>query len=66
MKKKAVGLIMLGTGGALLYWGYNISQSVSAKMNEAIGGAPPDKAMIFMGLGGLCAAIGFFQLFKFR
>ena len=66
MKKKAIGIVMLGAGGALLYWGYNISQSASAKINEALGGAPPDKAMIFMVLGGVCAALGFFQLFKFR
>jgi len=66
MRKKAVGAIMLGTGGALFYWGYHISQSVSAKLNQALNGSPPDKAMIFMVLGGLCALIGFFQLFKLR
>lgn len=57
---------MLGAGGALLYWGYNITQSVSSKFNEAIGGAPPDKAIVFMILGGICAAFGFFKLFKMR
>ena len=57
---------MLAAGGALLYWGYHISQSVSAKIGKAINGAPPDKAIIFMALGGLCAAFGFFKLFKFR
>ena len=66
MKNKVQGVVMLGAGGALLYWGYNITQSVSSKFNEAISGAPPDKAIAFMVLGGICAAFGFFKLFKLR
>jgi len=66
MKNKAQGIVMLVAGGALLFWGYNITQSVSSKLNQALNGAPPDKAMIMMVLGGLCAAFGFFKLFKLR
>ncbi len=66
MKNKAQGIVMLATGGALLFWGYNITQSVSSKLNQALNGAPPDKAMVMMVLGGLCAAFGFFKLFKLR
>ena len=66
MKNKAQGIVMLAAGGALLFWGYNITQSVSSKLNQALNGAPPDKAMIMMVLGGLCAAFGFFKLFKMR
>ncbi len=66
MGKKIQGAVMLATGGALLYWGYNITQSVSSKVNQALNGSPPDKAMVFMVLGGLCAAFGFFKLFKMR
>ncbi len=66
MKNKAQGIVMLAAGGALLFWGYNITQSVSSKLNQALNGAPPDKAMIMMILGGLCAAFGFFKLFKLR
>jgi hypothetical protein len=66
MKNKAQGIIMLATGSALLFWGYNITQSVSSKLGQALNGAPPDKAMIMMVLGGLCAAFGFFKLFKLR
>lgn len=66
VKNTVLGVVMLGAGGALLYWGYNITQSVSAKLNEAIGGAPPDKAMIMLGVGGICVAFGFFKLFKIR
>ena len=66
MKDKAQGIVMLAAGGALLFWGYNMTQSVSSKLNQALNGAPPDKAMIMMVLGGLCAAFGFFKLFKLR
>ncbi len=66
VKNTALGGALVTAGGALCYWGYNITQSVSSKLNEAIGGAPPDKAMIMLGLGGVCVVMGFFTLFKFR
>ncbi len=66
MKNKAQGIVMLAAGGALLFWGYNLTQSVSSKLNQALNGAPPDKAMIILALGGMCAAFGFFKLFKLR
>jgi len=66
MKDKVQGIVMLASGGALLFWGYNITQSVSSKIGQALNGAPPDKAMVMMILGGLCAAFGFFKLFKLR
>jgi hypothetical protein len=66
MKNKAQGIVMLVAGGILLFWGYNISQSVSSKLGQALSGSPSDKAMIIMILGGLCAAFGFFKLFKIR
>ena len=57
---------MLAAGGALLFWGYNITQSISSQINQALNGAPPDKAIVMMVLGGLCAVFGFFKLFKLR
>ncbi|MFQ6615036.1 MAG: DUF3185 family protein [Fidelibacterota bacterium] len=66
MKNKAQGVVMLAAGGVLLFWGYNITQSISSKINQALNGTPPDKAMIMMVLGGLCATFGFFKLFKLR
>jgi Protein of unknown function (DUF3185) len=66
MKNKAQGIVMLAAGGALLFWGYSLSQSVSSKVNQALSSGSPDKATIIMILGGLCAAFGFFKLFKLR
>ena len=66
MNNKVQGVVMLAAGGALLFWGYNITQSVSSKIGQVLNGAPPDKAMVMMVLGGVCAAFGFFKLFKMR
>lgn len=66
MKNKVQGIVMLAAGSVLLFWGYNMTQSVSSKVNQALSGAPPDKAMVILVLGGLCAAFGFFKLFKLR
>lgn len=66
MKNKVQGIVMLAAGGVLLFWGYSISQSVSSEVSQAINGTSLDKATIIMVLGGLCAAFGFFKLFKLR
>ncbi len=66
MNNKVQGVVMLAAGGALLFWGYNITQSVSSQINQALNGAPPDKAIVMMVLGGICAVFGFFKLFKLR
>ncbi len=66
MNNKVQGVVMLAAGGALLFWGYNITQSVSSQINQALNGAPPDKAMVMIVLGGVCAIFGFFKLFKLR
>ncbi len=66
MKNNVQGIVMLAAGGVLLFWGYNITQSVSSKLSQALNGAPPDKAMVMMVLGGICAIFGFFKLFKLR
>ena len=66
MKSKIQGVIILAAGVILLVWGYNISQSVSSQLGQALNGGTPDKATIVMVIGGLCAAFGFFRLFKIR
>ena len=67
MKNKVQGVIILAAGVILLVWGYNISQSVSSQLGQALnGGSTPSKSTIIMVIGGLCAAFGFFKLFKIR
>ena len=67
MKNKMQGIIILAAGVILLVWGYNISQSISTQLGQALnGGSTPNKSTIIMVIGGLCAAFGFFKLFKLR
>lgn len=66
MKNKAQGIIILAAGLIILFWGYNSSQSVTAKLGSALSSGTFDKATIIMIIGGLCAAFGFFKLFKLR
>ena len=66
MKKKAQGIIILAAGLIILFWGYNSSQTVSAKLGNALSSGTLDKATIIMIIGGLCAAFGFFKLLKLR
>lgn len=66
MKNKAQGIIILAAGVILLVWGYNISQSVSSQIGQALSAGSFNKSTIIMIIGGLCAAFGFFKLFKIR
>lgn len=67
MKNKMQGIIIMAAGVILLVWGYNISQSISSQLGQALkGGGTLDKSTIIMVIGGLCTAFGFFKLFKLR
>lgn len=66
MKNKAQGIVILTAGVILLVWGYNMSQSVSSQLGQALNGGSINKPTIIMIIGGLCTAFGFFKLFKFR
>jgi hypothetical protein len=48
---KISGLICLVVGALLIYWGYNLSQAVGAKINNLINGSPGDKPMLLY-IGG--------------
>ena len=66
MKNKAQGIVILAAGVILLVWGYNISQSMSSQLGQALNGGSINKSTIIMIIGGLCTAFGFFKLFKLR
>lgn len=66
MSAKVVGIILLVVGVVLLGWGYNVSQSVSSQFSQAFSGSPSDKAMYLFIAGGICAALGVFQVIRAR
>lgn len=44
--KKIPGLILLVVGAALVYWGYNMSHSVTGQANNLLNGSPGTKPML--------------------
>lgn len=64
--QKVVGVICLVVGVLLLVWGYNISQSVSSQLKEAVTGSPTDRAIYFYIGGAVLSIVGLFQIFVAR
>ncbi len=62
-QKQLIGIILLAVGAALLYMGYNASQSVGSQLRQAFAGSISDRAMLFYVGGAACAAMGAFLLF---
>lgn len=61
---KIVGLILIAAGAALVFWGYNAAGSVGSKLNQALTGSPSDRALALYIGGGVCAALGLFQIVR--
>lgn len=53
---KVIGLVLIVVGIGLLYWGYDMSQSVSAQATEMVGGGMSDDVM-FRYIGGAVALV---------
>ena len=64
--QKVVGVVCLVVGVLLLVWGYNISQSVTSQLKEAVTGSPTDRAIYFYIGGAVLSIVGFFQIFVGR
>jgi len=63
-KKKLIGLIFLVAGVILIGWGINEAGTFNNKLARALGSTSNDRALWFYISGGVCAGIGFFNLFK--
>ena len=63
-KKKMVGLIFLVVGVILIGWGINEAGTLNNKLARALGSTSSDRVLWFYISGGVCAGIGFFNLFK--
>jgi uncharacterized membrane protein len=59
---RAVALIVLVAGLALLFWGFDASDSFASEVSEAVEGTPSDKSMVLMLVGGVLALVGLFGL----
>lgn len=58
----SIGLLVVGV--ILLVWGFNASQSFASEVSDAVTGAPTDRSIWLIVLGGLSAAVGGFGLLR--
>ena len=59
-----VAIVLLVIGVALLVWGLNASDSLSSEVSEAFEGAPSNKSIALMAIGGLIGVIGLVKLLR--
>jgi hypothetical protein len=59
--RSALGLACLVAGLALLYFGFNESNSLASDVSEVVSGSPTDRSMWLMIGGGALAVFGGFM-----
>jgi cytochrome c biogenesis factor len=59
---RQIGFILLIAGVALLIWGIGMTGSFSSEISRAFTGSPTDKTMMVLIAGGICTALGAYQL----
>jgi hypothetical protein len=59
---KGVGLALLAGGAGLIYWGYQLSGSLTAELTRTLSGALPDDIMYRYLGGGVSCILGMFLL----
>lgn len=63
-RKKIIGIACLVAGVALLYFGYNASQSLTESVSETLTGRYTDETMVMLIGGAVAAVVGLGLLFK--
>ena len=61
---KAIGLALVVTGAGLAWWGYQISETLTAQLTATLSGALPDAVMYRYIGGAACAVAGSFLVMK--
>lgn len=64
MRSPVTAIVLLVAGIALLVWGISASESLSSETSELIQGAPSNKAIILMVIGGIVAGFGLTKLLR--
>ncbi|MFC1588845.1 DUF3185 family protein [Pseudomonadota bacterium] len=62
MKNKHIGIILIITGVALAFWGYNIYDSAGSQITRAISGDIPIEAWAGMVGGAICLVLGVYKI----
>jgi hypothetical protein len=61
---RPLSIALLVVGVVLLIWGFNASESVSSEVSEAVTGAPSDRSIWLIALGGIAALVGGITLLR--
>lgn len=62
MMNRALDIGLTVAGVCLLIWGVSASESFSSEVSEAVQGAPSDKAIWLLIVGGIFTLVGVFGL----
>ena len=61
---KMLGIALIVIGAGLLWWGYQLSDSIGSQVTETITGSMPDDVMIRYISGAVSLAVGLYLLLK--
>jgi len=61
---KLIGIVLIVLGIGLAFWGYDMSSSVGANINQALTGAEPDKVMMLYIGGAISFIVGIYLAIK--
>ncbi|MDX1562402.1 MAG: DUF3185 family protein [Gammaproteobacteria bacterium] len=61
---RVLGIALLIIGAGLLWWGYQLSDSIGSQLTETISGSMPDEVMIRYIAGAASFAVGLFLSLK--
>jgi len=59
-----IGIALAVCGLGLIYWGYQLADSVTSQITEAVTGAAPDKVMKFYIGGAVSLAVGIYLFLR--
>jgi len=62
--RKIIGIALIVVGAGLLWWGYQLSDSIGSQLTETFTGSLPDSVMVRYIAGGACVAVGLHLLLR--
>ncbi len=61
---KLIGIALVVVGAGLIYWGYQLSDSLGSQLTESITGSMPDEVMYRYIGGAALLAVGLYAFLK--
>ncbi len=63
-KHKIIALTLLVVGIGLIFWGYDLSDSLESKLSRTLNGSNTDEVMLFYIGGAVCIVVGAYLFLK--